>query len=65
MNEVVTNAKDIVLNLLSSVSIITLFLGLGRLIWWAARMDYRMERAEKDLNAAHAKIRSSGDREKP
>ena len=45
-------------------TIISIFVGAGRAVWWISKLDSRVETNRKDVNAAHSMIRDlkSGNR---
>lgn len=45
----------LVLSNLGAIGSVAYF--LGSKIWWAARLDLRVEKLERDMNAAHTAIR--------
>lgn len=38
-------------------TVVTIFYGIGRVVWFLAKLDEKVKAHDKDINAAHAAIR--------
>lgn len=38
-------------------TIVSVLVGVGKLIWWLSKLESKVDNHQKDINAAHEKIR--------